>query len=395
MKGKFQRPAGVVWANDERLLVTLKLPVDLHRVEVDAKKDKDFDIRNYYMYERMLSVNREAKDPIVLLSEEKGLRGNRRLTNVFPIKNDNRFVIMSAFKNYRLRLFRVNVFNGASEQIAEGGDRTIAFVINNAGEPTYRLDYIRNAKKLVIKAPVSGKWKKIDSIDFDDYEDETNEAVGSVVGLYHNQLAYRRRNETTGFYELVVRNSSDHSLTTLVSLNDQDIEDAVVDRFGEIIGYFPIADIVRFSFFDKNKQANYDRLASLMGGYNFRLFGSWGQDYNVVQVYGRDRPGSFYLYDAKLGELSFIQDQFQNLAKSKLGTPLKTRYKARDGLNIEMYLLLPPGYQKGVRYPLVLLPHGGPHARDYASYDEFAQFIATRGYVVAQPNFRGSTGYGK
>ena len=58
-------------------------------------------------------------------------------------------------------------------------------------------------------------------------------------------------------------------------------------------------------------------------------------------------------------------------------------------------MLLPPTYKQGERYPLVVMPHGGPHARDYPLYDDFAQFIATRGYIVIQPNFRGSIGYGK
>ena len=70
-------------------------------------------------------------------------------------------------------------------------------------------------------------------------------------------------------------------------------------------------------------------------------------------------------------------------------------YKARDGQLIRAYGLLPADYESGKKYPLVVMPHGGPHARDRSTYDEFAQFIATRGYVVIKPNFRGSTGYGK
>jgi dipeptidyl aminopeptidase/acylaminoacyl peptidase len=63
--------------------------------------------------------------------------------------------------------------------------------------------------------------------------------------------------------------------------------------------------------------------------------------------------------------------------------------------SLDTYLLFPLSYQKGKKYPLVVLPHGGPHAQDWSTFDHFAQFISTRGYIVAQPNFRGSTGYGK
>ena len=70
------------------------------------------------------------------------------------------------------------------------------------------------------------------------------------------------------------------------------------------------------------------------------------------------------------------------------------RYAARDGLPIPGYLTLPPGREaKGL--PLVVMPHGGPHARDAWDFHPWVQFFANRGYAVLQPNFRGSTGYGK
>jgi dipeptidyl aminopeptidase/acylaminoacyl peptidase len=68
-------------------------------------------------------------------------------------------------------------------------------------------------------------------------------------------------------------------------------------------------------------------------------------------------------------------------------------YRARDGLVIPAYLTLPAD-QEPKNLPLVLLPHGGPHARDAVGFDYFAQFLASRGYAVFQPNFRGSAGYG-
>jgi dipeptidyl aminopeptidase/acylaminoacyl peptidase len=68
-------------------------------------------------------------------------------------------------------------------------------------------------------------------------------------------------------------------------------------------------------------------------------------------------------------------------------------YKARDGTVIPAHLTLPPGAETR-NLPLVVLPHRGPEARDYAEFDWWAQFLATRGYAVLQPQFRGSTGFG-
>jgi dienelactone hydrolase len=70
------------------------------------------------------------------------------------------------------------------------------------------------------------------------------------------------------------------------------------------------------------------------------------------------------------------------------------RYKSSDGLEIPAYLTLPKGVTPK-NLPMVIFPHGGPWARDSWGYDPFAQFWANRGYAVLQPNFRGSTGYGK
>jgi len=69
-------------------------------------------------------------------------------------------------------------------------------------------------------------------------------------------------------------------------------------------------------------------------------------------------------------------------------------YRARDGLNIPAYLTLPKGRQpKGL--PLIVMPHGGPFARDDWTYDPLVQFLANRGYAVLQPQYRGTTGYGR
>ena len=68
--------------------------------------------------------------------------------------------------------------------------------------------------------------------------------------------------------------------------------------------------------------------------------------------------------------------------------------QSSDGLEISAYLTLPKGLPTK-NLPLVVFPHGGPWGRDSYGYDTFAQYLSNRGYAVLQPNFRGSTGYGK
>ena len=86
-------------------------------------------------------------------------------------------------------------------------------------------------------------------------------------------------------------------------------------------------------------------------------------------------------------------EQYPLLYNQKLSGKKKIQYQARDKTNIEAYLTLPHG---GIKQnnPAIVIPHGGPMARDYDGFDWFVEFFASRGYVVLQPNFRGSSGYG-
>ena len=69
-------------------------------------------------------------------------------------------------------------------------------------------------------------------------------------------------------------------------------------------------------------------------------------------------------------------------------------YRTRDGMVIEGYLTLPEGSKNGKPAPLVVFPHGGPWLRDVWGFNPWVQWLASRGYAVFQPNYRGSPGYG-
>jgi dipeptidyl aminopeptidase/acylaminoacyl peptidase len=89
-----------------------------------------------------------------------------------------------------------------------------------------------------------------------------------------------------------------------------------------------------------------------------------------------------------------VVDPYPDIDPEQLAPVKPVRYQARDGLSLRGYLTLPRGREsKGL--PLIVMPHGGPFARDDWEYDPFVQFFANRGYAVLQPEFRGSTGFGK
>jgi dipeptidyl aminopeptidase/acylaminoacyl peptidase len=105
-------------------------------------------------------------------------------------------------------------------------------------------------------------------------------------------------------------------------------------------------------------------------------------------------PGSYYIYRDASGKMTLIARGNEALRDYTLAPMDYGTYRARDGLEIPAYVTWPPGRQRRA-LPLVVMPHGGPFQRDHWEYNFLAQYLANRGYVVLQPNFRGSTGYGK
>ena len=105
-------------------------------------------------------------------------------------------------------------------------------------------------------------------------------------------------------------------------------------------------------------------------------------------------PVAFYAYDTATGAGSFLFEHQPELSKYELASMEPFSYQSRDGLTINGYLTFPPGADR-TGLPTVLLVHGGPWARDTWGFDSEAQWLANRGYLCIQVNFRGSTGYGK
>ncbi|WP_018871302.1 S9 family peptidase [Thioalkalivibrio sp. ALgr3] len=125
-------------------------------------------------------------------------------------------------------------------------------------------------------------------------------------------------------------------------------------------------------------------------------FSSWTRDEDVWTV-GVQRdvdPGSAWVADLRERELERLYRTRPDLPEDVLAYMEPIRYEARDGTEIPGYLTLPRGAE-AEDLPLVVMPHGGPWVRDTWGYSGQVQFLANRGYAVLQPNFRGSSGFGK
>ena len=154
-------------------------------------------------------------------------------------------------------------------------------------------------------------------------------------------------------------------------------------------------DTIRRYFRDPGFEKDYRALQAKLTGRKISL-GSRSNDENVwiVNATSDTDPGTAYVWDRHAGTVQLQYKLREELPRESLSQRRPFHYHSSDGLDIPAYLTLPRGLPaKGL--PLIVWPHGGPWARDVYGYDTYAQFLANRGYAVLQPNFRGSTGYGK
>jgi dipeptidyl aminopeptidase/acylaminoacyl peptidase len=159
-------------------------------------------------------------------------------------------------------------------------------------------------------------------------------------------------------------------------------------RTNRMIGGVHVGDSEEYVFFDPNVKRSWDTILELFHGERVR-FESASADFHkmVVRVEG-DRHGyRFELVDLDTRRASSLGEVYEGLSQ-----PLEVRritYTAADGLQIPAYVTLPRGKPPKM-LPLIVLPHGGPAARDTADFHWWPQALADQGYAVLQPNYRGS-----
>lgn len=143
---------------------------------------------------------------------------------------------------------------------------------------------------------------------------------------------------------------------------------------------------------DPSFQDDYDALSAI--GQAFDIYDSSDDDaYWLVEYTSDKHEPDYYVYDMATGKTTFLFNTQPELLDYDLYEMKPFAYKASDGLDIEGYVTFPAGVMQSL--PTVVLVHGGPWARDTWSYNDEVQFLANRGYLVVQVNYRGSTGYGK
>ena len=348
-------------------------------------QDKDGD-ENWRLYR----VSPEGGEPL-LLTPGEGVQA--RPTRVSPEYPDEILVALNDRDPRFHDLYRVNARTGERTRVLENPG-FVQILADERLRPraAYRQTEEGGGELLVYE---EGAWKPF---LFWSLEDDLTTRPLTVRGddLYlfssigRNSAALVRKNLTTS-EETLLAEDPEYDLTPFTSYGETFLFHPK-KRAPEAVGV--MRERLSWIVLDKALKPDFERLAAELEGDFY--FGSRDLEDRTWIVYETDddRPGRYWLYDRGEKTLTLIGEAHPALLDYALAETRPVRYRARDGRTIEAYLTLPPG-KEAKNLPAVILPHGGPWWRDAWGFDPWAQWLANRGFAVLQPNFRGSTGYGK
>lgn len=398
---------GVDWASDDRLLYTVLFWTDGHGKVLTREAVESAGIA--IPVSRIVAVDRDGGHPLVLFGADRRLRNNLNLSRVTDLLSDDPdHVLVPAQLGNDLNLLKVNVHTGTYEVAARGNARTVRWYTDSSGQPAFRLDINAFGSAINVYARVgeSGadgeqpRWRKIWTLrqrsKRDDAAPDFYPLAPGPTPLTYYVSARPDGADTTGIYLYDLETQS--FIKTLKTVPGIDVEVVFTSRItGEYLGAMWYADRLVTRFENPHLQAHLDALIASLGSELDLYVQDVSEDGSIWLIHGagpRDR-GSYFVYDVKARHFSEIGSRMTPLPLERFGPTEVLRYKARDGLEVFGYLTRPPDASHEDRPPLIVMPHGGPETRDLYGYDPLVQLLVTRGYQVFQPNFRGSSGFGK
>lgn len=344
----------------------------------------------------------------------KDLPGNFGVANILP-KEPNTILISSGtavadqtgvdpFEAFRPRsYYRFNLKSGARKLVLKGSEKYPTAEFDDDGNPKFTASIEPGSKELVYyyRAPNDASWKELDQR----YDTNDHKNLYRILGGFMGIQGFDPDNPNIGY---IIDNRGEDK----AALWEFDFS---TGKFGEKLAGTDQADILNIQthsipgnsslvaarypwakyeriWFDADEKALYEALEAQIPDAHSLVISSRSRDGNsmIVQNRGPHDPGSFWL--VKDGRLAKLGSRNPLLKSDQLSDVEFIRYPARDGRIIPGYVTKPKG--KGP-FPLVVLPHGGPHVSEIIDFDEWGQLLANAGYMVLQPEYRMTVGWGQ
>lgn len=301
--------------------------------------------------------------------------------------------IYSNFPGFWPEVNEVDVSTGRMKMVVASRENVMNWYADATGTVRMGIGYndLQRTSRLLYRPDGRSIFRTIDRANKRKDEDLTVPALFLVDS--GKAVAF---DESSGYNAIYDLDLSSLSLgKQIFGVAGQDISSIIPDQAGSgVVGVRYTEDRPRTHWFDPRMAEIQAQIDKAVGNRQAHII-SWSRDWSRLLVYvgGADRPGAYYFYAPETGIMNFFAKEYETLG-TKAFNPVRTiRYKARDGLEIPAVMTL-PNRRDAKNLPLILMPHGGPFARDAETWDWQAQFLAERGYAVLQPNYRGSYGYG-
>lgn len=385
----------IAWAGDETLLFNVSWPI----VDLDQKLEVF----------RTFSLDLASGKPTLLLMKgEFDFVADSTLIAWQTTKPNT--VIMSKMGDARLRneetgkwrrgrlreaadwvsaLYEVDTRTGVGKRIETGDDFTEDWVVNGDGAAVARSEWNPDKGIFRLLAKHGLNWDQI-------YHREDGRAL-DLYGFASDgksivAISPQGKGETVQLLALSLDGSAPKVLLTDPK---RDVTEVLLDRFdGRAVGARLSGIQPETRWLDPTIAQHVKALEASFPGRSVELYGRDREGMHwIARVSGPSAPAVYYLIDYASHRADIVGEEYPDLTGVKLGEVQPITYRARDGTEIPAYLTRPPD-SDGELLPLIVMPHGGPHQRDDFEFDWWAQFLATRGYLVLQPQFRGSIGFG-
>ncbi|MFT5297404.1 MAG: dipeptidyl aminopeptidase/acylaminoacyl peptidase [Colwellia sp.] len=372
-----------LWANNELLLVSADYPVQRRGLK--------------YTEARLLKVHvdgKEAFDSVIKLRKgDNSPQFQNNIIDLLPGEPNHILMALDLKVSNRPDVYKINLTNNRKrKRIYRGKSHVYNWMTDQ--QHKLRLGFGRDETKIFYRLfdIKKDEWRNIWEYEIFDAPDL------SPLGFGLNPDDLYIRADHNGRYAIFKVDVSKAELPRelVFSDPDYDVEGSLIysQKTNDVIGvYHGEADNAKV-FFDPVYDAFQTALnTALPDAYNNVSSFSADERKYILYTSKSQSPGAYYLGDRDTNDLTFVLEQYPLLYQQKLSGKNKISYKARDGVAIEGYISKPHTNVKNTK-GAIILPHGGPMVRNYAGFDWFSEFFASRGYTVLEPNFRGSSGYG-
>jgi dipeptidyl aminopeptidase/acylaminoacyl peptidase len=366
------------WAGNERVLVSIG--------HADVLFGEDVYVTRLVMYD--LKTDQAA----FVGKKNEGVEGD----DVIHIDRDGHWLLLNVQKTIYdyPSVYRVDLDTMEMKKVVGAHPHVWNWFADSSGTVRAGVGVEGRRWWLLYRKDADGKFAKVmrRTVKRDDEEG----AIERFIPIDGSDHGYAVTNARTGRYGLYRYDFSSDAIGEPVFEHPQvDIDDFRISDQNEITAVYYTDDRSRVEWLMprmKELQGKIDR--ELPDRINRVISMSSDGEKMLIWSGSAADPGTYFYYDATTAKMSMLARPYGSMTDKPLANMDSVSYAARDGLQIPAYLTLPTGVEAR-QLPLIVLPHGGPFLRDEWGYDTWVQFLANRGYVVLQPNFRGSTGYGR